>query len=882
MRILRKIKLLSILVAISVAVFLIILLPRILSKNSRSVRAGRPEVKASSDESYKYEFEGGSFKVYAGEQLDKPSNLYEQGSRELQLTILEGQVDAVDKVDVNPPANPIITGEGTSTSIPEVLSPTGTLTPTPIQEVQLPDGLDKMNNNIFDGFSTEVHAATNLPTSFQSDPATSSGSLEPELISSDVEQYILYQNEELKVKPQLDKVVYEKTLEEGESLPDIFASSSRYHPAQGKDGVIFQTRTNRHAYAVESAKLTDANGDSIDVTSSFSSAGQLDYLISFSVDESWLRDGKRSYPLTFTYDFVSLFHERMLAIFPSKLNYKAFEPLEFEINTVLLNDSSIQSSLLNNNLNDLKVGTIDANGKQRLLNAEITRNEDGIVTLELRPKTGEFRAGIFDLLVQYKDNSAYIAEEEFSWGVLAINPDMAVYPIGATTRLDMAVLDKYGEMVCDADLLLTVTAPDGTTSELSTLDGSIKVSDTCEILMTGEPDYMTTYRTGVEGEYQLTLSAVTDEGTFVIDDSFGVDSTSPFYVRRTGPTRIYPIEEYEMGLEVTSATNSGSFVIEESVPNDFDVNSGIGWEKGDSGLLTWKGEFTKGQKRNLSYSFDAPDVSPALFLIGPLSVKTQVENDKNKPKEEETVVFSEKRKWQIASDVLGITNTAKCGSYFSNTSSCTINLTIGAANLIVVQVATRNGSQAVNSTGVTDATDGDYTEVTSATYAGPPSVEQWYKVNPSTDQVITVTLNSADYGDAAATGYSGVDTTTPVETASSVTNSGTNSPATANITCANSGSWSTSVMAHQDSGNPTETNTFLWETYANDAGTKHTSAGEYSNSCADSSWTLTKSASWGVSSIEINQAPSGPTTDQIMRHGNWFSGGTEQYFYWAN
>jgi hypothetical protein len=33
---------------------------------------------------------------------------------------------------------------------------------------------------------------------------------------------------------------------------------------------------------------------------------------------------------------------------------------------------------------------------------------------------------------------------------------------------------------------------------------------------------------------------------------------------------------------------------------------------------------------------------------------------------------------------------------------------------------------------------------------------------------------------------------------------------------------------------------------------------------------------------EVQVIPTGPTTDQVMRHGNWFSGGVEQSFFWAD
>jgi hypothetical protein len=546
----RKVKPITLILAVLLVTASIALLPRFFSKQEKNVRAGRPEVKGSSDSGYEYEFEGGSFKLFLGELAGNPNLLVKQGTRELEVTLFEGNQST--QIEQNNTEQTVTTPEESISPTPDLVqSPT----PIPSEDLNLPAGLEKINKNILDEFSIEVNAQTGSPAA--------SPSANIELVATDTEQFVEYINEEFKVEPELDTVNFEVQISEGEALPTLYFSSPRYHLENADSSIIVQTRTNRHAYSLQKAVLTDANGETIDVKLESVEAGQLDFIVSFSVDEAWLTETQRLFPLTLTYELASLFHERMLAVFPSKLNYKAFEPLIFEIDTAILADSEIQSALLSNNLGDLKFGTIDAEGKQNILDALVTESNNGVLILELRPKPGEFKPGIFDLLIQYQDHPAYIAEEDFTWGVLAINPDMSVYPVGAIANIDMAVLDKYGEMICDADLLLTITAPDGTNSERSTLDGTVTVSDTCESVYSDVPDYSTSYQTTDEGEYLLTLSALTDGGSFVIDDRFSVDSNSPFYVRRTGPTRIYPVLEYEMELEVRSATDSGTYIVEE-------------------------------------------------------------------------------------------------------------------------------------------------------------------------------------------------------------------------------------------------------------------------------------------------------------------------------
>ena len=50
--------------------------------------------------------------------------------------------------------------------------------------------------------------------------------------------------------------------------------------------------------------------------------------------------------------------------------------------------------------------------------------------------------------------------------------------------------------------------------------------------------------------------------------------------------------------------------------------------------LDWQVNFTKGRNYQLSYSYQAPQVSPEFYLLGPLKIG----------------VFSETRQWQVAVD----------------------------------------------------------------------------------------------------------------------------------------------------------------------------------------------------------------------------------------
>ena len=241
----------------------------------------------------------------------------------------------------------------------------------------------------------------------------------------------------------------------------------------------------------------------------------------------------------------------------------------------------------------------------------------------------------------------------------------------------MAVLDDGGNIVCDADVSLSIKDPSGSTTVLSTSNGEISVSDECEFLgVTDLPDYYTTYSVGGVGNYSLELTAITENGIRTINDNIIVQNSVPFDVQRDGHTRIFPMVPYVMNLIVT-ANEQYSGKITEFVPSDFEITpqSGLSINTvGNQKQLSWSVSLEQGQSITLSYEYDAPDVSPELFLLGPLEIGE----------------FVESRQWQIASDAvvaieIGESMTLVSGAYSAADSAGTDNTTcfIDNPNIIV-------------------------------------------------------------------------------------------------------------------------------------------------------------------------------------------------------
>jgi murein DD-endopeptidase MepM/ murein hydrolase activator NlpD len=194
---------------------------------------------------------------------------------------------------------------------------------------------------------------------------------------------------------------------------------------------------------------------------------------------------------------------------------------------------------------------------------------DGGVRVMVIPKIS-LKPGKYTIVVEDSATGTTLTQD-FLWGVLAFNTDQATYALGDTAAISLAVLDETGMMVCDADVTLTILSPTRQKTVLTTNDGSIQVTSACHFhAFTLEPDYKTTFQTSDEGVYPVTLTAITKNGTYTIQDSFQVSSDVPFQIRRQSATRVFPPEWYPMTIDVTAAEDFTG-VVTETVPQNFTV-----------------------------------------------------------------------------------------------------------------------------------------------------------------------------------------------------------------------------------------------------------------------------------------------------------------------
>ncbi len=283
-----------------------------------------------------------------------------------------------------------------------------------------------------------------------------------------------------------------------------------------------------------------------------------------------------------------------------------------------------------------------------------------------------FSPGVHHLKIELRDvainnGRPIYFSQDFIWGVLALNTSKSIYSPEEKAYLQMAVLNDKGDTICDADLKLEITAPDGGVAILSSKNGLIIYNEECgPNNVINSPDYYSYYNLAGVGTYNIKLTALTENGEYEISDSFEVRDNIPFDIERIGPTRIYPWADYDMQFRIIPKYDFRG-IFTEYLPDDFMVveqkNSGanVNLKKGKNlrdgdgeQKIIWKVNWKAGEEYILSYSFDAPNISPEFYLLGPSDLKgyNHYFDEEGEFLKREMVNFAEIRKWQIASDAL--------------------------------------------------------------------------------------------------------------------------------------------------------------------------------------------------------------------------------------
>ncbi|MEK7193509.1 MAG: hypothetical protein AAB652_01850 [Patescibacteria group bacterium] len=308
------------------------------------------------------------------------------------------------------------------------------------------------------------------------------------------------------------------------------------------------------------------------------------------------------------------------------------------------NSAEAQSNLSPGNLptlsNPIIARIIGPDGKETNIEP-ILLNVNNQLRISIPEPEREFHPGRYTLRLWILKNSViYFTENDFTWGVLAVNFNKSIYAIGDTARIGFGVLDDQGHTICNANIETQIKAPSGRTIFLSTANKKIKRNLSCgPETVTNEPDYSASIKADESGTYEVSVSARTPNGGRTITDIFRVEQAPRFSVERIGPTRIFPPAIYKMTMHIV-ANEDYAGEIREIVPLSFNITNELNSKKENrihDQTITWNVNVKAGESAELNYFFKAPNVSPELYKLGALEIGS----------------WQESRKWQIAADAAG-------------------------------------------------------------------------------------------------------------------------------------------------------------------------------------------------------------------------------------
>lgn len=293
--------------------------------------------------------------------------------------------------------------------------------------------------------------------------------------------------------------------------------------------------------------------------------------------------------------------------------------------------------------------------------------KEGLLTIEIMPEDlVKMRPGSYEIeLTLNEGGSEFTDTFDFQWGILTTNPNKSEYQVGETAQISIGALTPNGHTICEANLDLYVTDPDSLVSKREVVSSGL--CDGNNVI--DVPDFTAAVPVTTSGVYEIYLERLGADGKVLgfTTDTFNATFNQQVSIERDGPTRIYPPATYPMTLTV-STTKSFVGTLTEVVPASFEVYDTAAQITSDGvwQTLVWDLSILGGRTESVGYSFNAPDISPYLFTLGParldaakkvkkpaVTASSTASSTDSVAAEPSSNIFIEHRRWQIASDAIG-------------------------------------------------------------------------------------------------------------------------------------------------------------------------------------------------------------------------------------
>ncbi|AFS79937.1 hypothetical protein NKOR_00055 [Candidatus Nitrosopumilus koreensis AR1] len=275
----------------------------------------------------------------------------------------------------------------------------------------------------------------------------------------------------------------------------------------------------------------------------------------------------------------------------------------------------------------------DANGNQVTVDTSLVKIRDGKFKIDLDFNENQ-KPGLYKIKTTLSvDGEIHVVESEFAWGLVSLNTKKSIYKPEETAEFIIVVLDSEGHPIDNAELSMSITSPANDVTNISSGNG-IFAGDEVGL-------YDAEYDTTVEGTYNITIHATTDEIDTDFETTFDVASSYKFDIIRTAQSKIDPtinLNAFDVIIDIESFTNKDTITITETIPTILDVETDANVVTiGDRKILTWTRNLID-NKTTVEYTYSVPFVFPSLYDLGPVEI-----NDGD-------IIFTEARAWYVAND----------------------------------------------------------------------------------------------------------------------------------------------------------------------------------------------------------------------------------------
>jgi ribosomal protein L7/L12 len=427
--------------------------------------------------------------------------------------------------------------------------------------------------------------------------------------------------------------------------------------------------------------------------------------------------------------------------------------------TDIKSEHTIQENTWTGNKEQITTEVYDVNGNVVNLKANYEKIRDGKFKINLDFNANN-KPGLYKVKTILSVNGeTYTSEKEFAWGLVSLNTKKSIYKPGETADFEIVVLDSEGHPIDNANLTMDITSPTNQVTTLSSNNGIVSGSETGL--------YEANYTTSNEGTYSVFIHANANGIDTDFNTTFDVKTFYEFDIIRTAQSKVDPTigpNSFDVKIDVESFIDQNTITVVETIPSVLDVvTDGKVKTVGDRKIITWDRELVNG-KTQIQYSYSVPYDFPALYDLGPLTIKYDNSS------------FNEARPWFVANDPAintGNTATATCNAT-CNATSCAVTptgtLPGGVSQLIIFSVAT------VGTISGTPTYGGASMTAVATPVTGPTGNTfglYYFKSSSATGSSASVTLTAKSRVAIEVVVLTGVDNTGNPITGTAATGSGT-------------------------------------------------------------------------------------------------------------